>query len=100
MVVCSHTSHILRVCAAYSSNSTGRRSKDLGPWRIAEACQLYEDVDYLKIHADMLKVHIPRKDILLDEMVVHLNVLCPSMEDEVSSKMKLLDCRNRAILDC
>ena len=46
-----------------------------------------EDVGCLKIGADVLKVDIPYKDTFLDEVVVYLNVLCPSMEDGVSSKM-------------
>ena len=40
-----------------------------------------EDVGCLKIGADVLKVDIPYKDTFLDEVVVYLNVLCPSMED-------------------
>ena len=35
----------------------------------------------------MLKVDIPYKDTISDEVVVHLNVLCPSVEDMVLSKM-------------
>ena len=35
----------------------------------------------------MLKVDIPCNDMSRDEVAVHLNVLCPSMEDGVSSKM-------------
>ena len=39
----------------------------------------------------MLKVDIPYKDTFSDEVVVHLNVLCPSMEDGVSSKMDTVE---------
>ena len=46
-----------------------------------------EDVGRLKSRVDMLKVDIPHKDMLSNEKVVHLDVLCPSMEDKVSSKM-------------
>ena len=47
-----------------------------------------EDVGCLKIGADVLKVDIPYKDTFLDEVVVYLNVLCPSMEDEISGKTR------------
>ena len=46
-----------------------------------------EVVGCLKIGDDVLKVNILRKDTFLDEVVVHLNVLCSSMEDGGSSKM-------------
>ena len=46
-----------------------------------------EVVGCLKIGDDVLKVNILRKDTFLDEVVVHLNVLCSSMEDGDSSKM-------------
>ena len=35
----------------------------------------------------MLKGKIPRKDMFSDEMVGHVDVLCLSMENRVSSKM-------------
>ena len=41
----------------------------------------------MKIGVDVLKVDIPYKNTFSDELVVHLNVLCPNMEDGVSSKM-------------
>ena len=34
-----------------------------------------------------MKVNIPCKNTFSDEVVVHLNVLCLSVEDMVSSKM-------------
>ena len=46
-----------------------------------------DDVGCLKIGVDVLKVDIPCKDTFSDEVVVHLNVLCSSMEDGVLSKM-------------
>ena len=39
----------------------------------------------------MFKVDIPCKNTFSDEVVVHLNVLCPSVEDRVSSKMDTTD---------
>ena len=39
-----------------------------------------KDVSRLKIDIDMLKVDIPNNDKFPDEVVVHLDVLCPSME--------------------
>ena len=46
-----------------------------------------EDIGRLKIGNDMSKVDIPCDDPIPNEVVVHLDVLCPSMEDKVSSKM-------------
>ena len=45
----------------------------------------------LKILADMLKVDIPRNATLPDEVVVHLDVLCPSMEYRIPSKMDVVE---------
>mgnify|MGYP000712859241 CR=1 FL=1 len=42
-----------------------------------------EDVGCLKIGANVLKVNIPYKDMFSDEVVMHLNVLCLSVEDIV-----------------
>ena len=50
-----------------------------------------EDVGCLKIGVDVLKVDIPSKNTFSDELVVHLNVLCLSMEDGVSSKMDIVE---------
>ena len=44
-----------------------------------------------KIGVDVLKVDIPSKNTFSDELVVHLNVLCLSMEDGVSSKMDIVE---------
>ena len=46
-----------------------------------------EDVGCLKIGVNVWKVYIPCKNKFSYEVVVHLNVLCPNMEDGVSSKM-------------
>ena len=50
-----------------------------------------EDVGRLNIGTDMLRVDIPCNDMSRDEVAVHLNVLCPSMEDGVSSKMDIVE---------
>ena len=50
-----------------------------------------EDVSCLKIGIDVLKVDIPCKDTFSIEVVVHLNVLYPSMEDGVSNKMNTFE---------
>ena len=39
----------------------------------------------------MLKIDIPRNDTLPNEMVVHLNVLCLCMEDQVPCKMYTIE---------
>ena len=44
-----------------------------------------------KIGVDVLKVDIPSKNTFSDELVVHLNVLCLSMEDGVLSKMDIVE---------
>ena len=38
-----------------------------------------------------MKVNIPCKNTFSDEVVVHLNVLCLSMKDEVSTKMDTVE---------
>ena len=50
-----------------------------------------EDVGCLKIGVNVWKVYIPCKNKFSYEVVVHLNVLCPSMEDGVSSKMDTVE---------
>ena len=45
-----------------------------------------EDIGRLKIGNDMSKVDIPCDDPIPNEVVVHLNVLCPSMEYRVPSQ--------------
>ena len=47
----------------------------------------HEDVDHLKIGIDMSKVDIPSSDTFRDEVVVHLDVLYPSMEYQVLSQV-------------
>ena len=49
-----------------------------------------EDVSCLKMGADVLKVDIPCKDTFSDEVVVHLDVLSPSMEEGVSNEMNVV----------
>mgnify|MGYP007117639174 CR=1 FL=1 len=43
--------------------------------------------DMLKIGTDMLKIDIPCNGMFSDEVVVHLDVLCPSMEYRVPSQV-------------
>ena len=66
----------------------GRKAK-LG-WKLPKLVSpqgFHEDVDCITIGVDVLKVDIPYKDMFSNEVVMHLNELCSSMEDRVLSKM-------------
>ena len=52
---------------------------------------LREDVSRLKVHIDVLKVDIPHKDTFSSEVVMHLNLLTPSMEYRIPSKMDIVE---------
>ena len=48
---------------------------------------LCEDVSRQQVRTNVLQVDISNKDLLLDEVVVHLDVFGLSMEDKVPSKV-------------
>ena len=48
---------------------------------------LREDVSRLQVCIDVLQVDISSEDSLSNEMLVHLDVLGPSMEDWISSEV-------------
>ena len=70
-----------------SANGRSKGQPDQKLSKLVGSQGFHEDVDHLKIGDDMSKIDIPYNDPFPNEVVVHLNVLCLSVEDMVSSKM-------------
>ena len=86
LVELAHLSALLRdysLPVISPSSTTNYRASP----KIVIACPvrayLREDVDCLQLRVDELHVDIFRQDTLLDEVIVHLDVLGPSVEDWV-----------------
>ena len=74
------------------------KSKVESPSSIENCQRLLAPRDFMKMSfqlsedcLDVLKVDIPRNDMFLDKVVVHLDMLCLSMEDQVLSKMDIVE---------
>ena len=71
-----------------SANGRSKGQPDQKLSKLVGSQGFHEDVDHLKIGDDMSKIDIPYNDPFPNEVVVHLNVLCLSIEYGVSSQVK------------